>query len=693
MYLRSVILVAGLALLTPRPATAETQVLTPRLHHLRADGPPEWSDFPAQAEGPNLRLRFQSKANPREYCLRLRQQDVRQTWKVLLNGKEIGRLVADENDMAIAFPVPAGALNAGENTLAIEQVGNVVDDIRVGEIALDDRSVKEVLSEATVEIQVRDAGLGTRTALPCRITVLNAQGALAAVGAESKSPLAVRTGVIYTANGRARFGVPAGEYTIFAGRGFAYGIDSTRIVVKPGEVVQKTLAIRREVPTPGWVSCDTHVHTLTYSGHGDATLDERMVTIAGEDIQLPIATDHNRQISYHAAAVKHGVRKYFTPVVGNEVTTAVGHFNIFPAPAGDDVPDFKSKDWLSIFADIKKRTAARVIILNHARDVHSGFRPFGPEHHNALIGENLDGWALGANAMEVVNSGAQQTDLLRLYRDWFGLLNRGLSITPVGASDSHDVSRYIIGQGRTYIRAAGDDPAEIRVDEAVNNFLTGRVLVSCGLLVDMAVNDKYGPGDLVPAADEISVRVRVLGPSWVTADTVELYANGIKIREAKIAKPQSTPAKWEGVWKLPRLGHDVHLVAVATGPGVSELYWPIARPYQPTSPHVKRRVIGSTGAVWIDADGDGKRTSAYEYAHRLMKAHGRDVTKLVPALADYDETVAAQVAGLLQARGVSALDAPIIDAARKAGPHVERGFEAFAEAWRECQIARSKKRS
>src|SRR5262249_12323266 len=111
------------------------------------------------------------------------------------------------------------------------------------------------------------------------------------------------------------------------------------------------------------------------------------------------------------------------------------------------------------------------------------------------------------------------------------------------------------------------------------------------------------------------------------------------------------------------------------------------------SPQVKRRVIGSTGAVWIDADGDGKRTSAQEYAQRLLKAHGRDLAKLVQALADCDEAVAAQVAGLLQARGVSVLDAPVIDAARKAGPHVERGFEQFAEAWRECQIARSKKRS
>src|SRR5205823_13622527 len=112
-----------------------------------------------------------------------------------------------------------------------------------------------------------------------------------------------------------------------------------------------------------------------------ATMQERMVTLAGEGIELAIATDHNRQIDYETAAVKHGVRKYFTPVVGNEVTTPVGHFNIFPVPAGEEIPDFKLKDWAGIFDSIHQRRPARVVILNHPRDIHSGFRPFGPEHH------------------------------------------------------------------------------------------------------------------------------------------------------------------------------------------------------------------------------------------------------------------------------------------------------------------------
>jgi hypothetical protein len=670
------------------PATAKERVLDAKLHHLRAGTEREWRDFPQQAEGPSLVVRFKAEVNAGHWTLRLRQQDVRQTWKVQLNGKDLGRLQMNEDEMVIYLPVPAEALQTGENTLTVDQLGKVPDDIRVGAIALDDRPIEEVLAEATVDITVTEAG----QPLPCRLTIVNGNGVLMTVGAVSGNQLAVRPGVIYTGTGRARFGLPAGEYTVFAGRGFAYGLDFIEIKLRPGEVLQKKMTIRREVSTPGWVSCDTHVHTLTFSGHGDCSLEERMVTLAGEGIELPIATDHNRHIDYQDAAVKLGLRPYFTPVVGNEVTTAFGHFNIFPVHRDDPIPDYKLTDWKALAEIIRLRTQAKAIIVNHGRDLHSGFRPFGPEYFLAVTGERLDGRELPVNAMEVVNSGAQQSDFMRLFHDWFGLLNRGSYLTPVGASDSHDVSRYIVGQSRTYIQCKDEDPGKIDVPAALASFLQGRVMVSCGLLTEITVNGKFGPGDLVPGAEQVQVAVRVLGPSWVEADRVELYANGRKIREARIsAKDRKLGVLWAGQWVLPRFRHDVHLAAIASGPGVRGLYWPIAKPYQPTSPKVERRVIGATGAVWIDGDGDGQRTSAYGYAKRLVHALGAQPAKLLHALGEYDEAVAAQAASLLQERGITFQDPAIREAAREAGTQVERGFQSFADAWRESQIARGKR--
>src|SRR5262249_32547797 len=82
---------------------------------------------------------------------------------------------------------------------------------------------------------------------------------------------------------------------------------------------------------------------------------------------------------------------------------------------------------------------------------------------------------------------------------------------------------------------------------------------------DITVNGKYGPGDLVPGVGEVRVAVRVFGPSWVSADRVELYANGVKIRESRIGPGQPAGVKWSGEWVLPRFRHDVHLGAGAAG--------------------------------------------------------------------------------------------------------------------------------
>jgi hypothetical protein len=672
-----------------QPAAAR---LTDRLHHLRIGDQREWSEFPEKPEAEFLELKFAARNSAGEQTIVLRQQDVKQSWQVRLNGKEIARLPIDENDMVVCFAVPAGTLVDGENVLRIETGSKQPDDIRVGQIALDPRPRDQVLGESAVEVEVRDSDSDRLT--PARVTVLNQDGALQTVGASSNYHLAVRPGIVYTSDGRAKFGLPAGKYIVYAGRGFEYSLESAEIEVAPDQTVRRTLNIRREVRTEGWVACDTHVHTLTHSGHGDATVQERMITLAAEGIELPIAADHNVHIDHEPFAREMHVRQYFTPVIGNEVTTSVGHFNIFPVRADAAVPDHRPKDWATIFENIYRTPDVKVVILNHARDLHSGVRPFGPKLHNAVVGENLEGWQLRANAMEVINSGAVQTDQMQLFRDWMAMLNRGRMLTPVAASDSHDVGRHFVGQGRTYIRAADDDPVAINIDDAVKSFVQGRVMVSYGLLTELTVDGRFGPGEMAPAAGEtIEVAIRVLGPHWVTADKVTLYANGQPIRESAIVNDGTKSTLfdgilWTGGWKIPRPKHDVHLVAIAQGPGIAGLYWKTAKPYQPTSPDFQPLLIGASGAVWIDADGDGRKMPAFDYAHKLVAASGGDLPALIKALADYDEAVAAQAVHLWQQPGRSLLADESQAALKNAAPQTARGIRAYLDAWRENQLAR-----
>ncbi|MBW3597925.1 MAG: CehA/McbA family metallohydrolase [Planctomycetes bacterium] len=670
-------------------------VLAPELRHVRIEGPREWSEFPETPDANRIEATFSGAANDQEWTLQVRQQDVKQSWPVSLNGKKLDNLARDENDMVVYFPVPPGAVRDGENTLVIEHGARgaaAPDDVRIGQIVLHRRPRDEVLNEATLELEVIDADSGEP--LPGRITIITADGALQSVGAESNAHLAVRPGVVFTSTGQARVGVPAGAYALFAGRGFEYSLSSAEVALAAGQSERVRLAIRREVPTEGYAACDTHVHTLTHSGHGDATVEERMVTLAAEGIELPIATDHNVQIDHEPFAREADVRQRFTPVVGNEVTTKVGHFNVFPAIAGGPKPDHTLTEWSEILDSIYATPRVKVAILNHARDLHSGVRPFGPSLFNDAVGENLDGWAMHFNAMEVVNSGATQTDPLRLFHDWMALLNRSRRVTPVGSSDSHDVARHFVGQGRTYIRCDDRDPGAIDVEQAVHNFLEGRVMVSYGLLCEIAVDGKYSSGEISPApADEVTVAARVLAPHWVDASKVVLYANGNAIREETIdpeaARGLPAGVKWRGEWRIPRPSHDVFLTAIATGPGIEGLYWKAAKPYQPTSPDWTPQVIGCSGAVWIDADHDGRPTPAFDYAERMVLKAGYDFDALLESLAGYDRAVAAQAAHLWQSAHGSLLSEVYQAALSRANPETRSGFREYLEAWRRNQIARA----
>ena len=663
------------------------------LVHLRGGGKTrEWSTFPEQAPGGRLERRFRSDANPSAWTLSLRQQDVKGLWHVMLNDKSLGLLVRDDNDIATDFRIPQNALVDGENTLKIystkakwAKIG-LIDDIRVGEMFIRTVDPKTLRSAATIDVNIVDQ---QDRPMAGRITIVDELGTLVPLGAKSNLGLAVREGVVYTSTGKASFGVSSGTYKIYAGRGFEYSVASTEVKIEPGQHVKRSLSLRHEVDTSGWVGCDTHMHTVTHSGHGDCTVEERMVTLAGEGVELAIATDHNKQIDFRPAVIAAGLVSEFTPVIGNEFSTKKGHFCIFPVKEDAPIPDFHVHDWKDIFENIYSTPGVRVAILNHARDNHNGFRPLSPCHHLSLTGENLDGQPQDYNALEVVNSGAIKNDAKMLFRDWCGMMNRGISPIPVGGSDSHDVSKFIVGQARTYIRCDDVDVGSIKVDQCVDAFLAGRVVVSYGLFANLTVNNAPIEADLVsPGKDGLELAVEVHGPNWTDVDSVELYVCGQPRFAEVVAEDSSNAAgeKFRHTWRIPRdeLKHDIWVSAVATGPGVTAPYWPMAKPYDADSPVFEPRAFSCTGAVYIDADADGKFTSPAGYADQVISQHGQELAVIEKALQDHHISVSHQVASRLQASGTD------LDKFQQlAEGKVSRAVSQYRKAWRDSTIARA----
>jgi hypothetical protein len=570
-------------------------------YHLRSGSVPEWEGFKTPASN-RLDLRFTAKKNQSEATLFVRQYNVKLEWPVQINGQKIGVLFLMEDRLVSSFRVPAGVLKDDENTLSIIPPKEN-DDIVVGEFRILDGSMERVCN-AAVNVKVTEGG----RPVPCRITVVNEHEELAALYVRTNEACAARPGVVYAGNGVARIQVLGGKYKVSASRGPEYSVATAEVVGGAGETKDIDLAIVREVPTPGLVSCDTHVHTFTHARHGDATLKERMLTIAGEALELPVSAEHNFLADFGEAAKQMRVAEYFTPVLGCEVTTKRGHFNVFPVAPESRVPDFRIEHWPALMENIRATPGVEMIILNHPRDVHSGFCPFAETNFNAQTGENLRGFEFEFNAVELINSGALRSDLMQVFHDWFALLNYGYKVVGVGASDSHDVSRFIVGQGRTYIQGDDKDAGKINVQEAITNLRKGKALISLALITTLKVDDRFEVGDLATGlGKDIKVSAQVRGASWVTADKIELFANGQRIAQQAV-EPTARVEKANVSWTISKPKGDCHLVAIATGPGVKSPHWAIPRPYQASSPKWTPRVLGATNPIWIDADGDGKFT-------------------------------------------------------------------------------------
>jgi len=515
-----------------------------------------------------LTVSFRAKDTIGEKVLSITQSDVNHPWKVILNDHMLGTLVIDEKQMVTYFKLTPGFLKENDNTLVIRpetESNDQPDDILAGKIILINSTIEELLTEASLNIH---------TGIPSRLTILNEEKSLQPIRASPGDTLAIRSGLIYSGTGNFSFSLPAGKYKIYASRGFEYGVDSATINIKQGEYLNQSFLIDHEVKLQGWVSCDTHVHTLEYSGHGDATMKERILTIAGEGLDYAVITEHNKVVDIVDSIKKMKMEKWFSPIAGDELTTKVGHFNIFPS---FDAPSPEVKNWNEVIQTLSNGSGKKIIVLNHARDLHNGFRP--SDTISKVAPEQFP-----ANAMEVMNSGSQQTEPRRLYLDWMALMSRGIILTPVGSSDSHDVGRFIVGQARTYVRSD---------DDLISNFLKGRVGVSFGLFTELKV-DTHSMGR------KKTVTIQVHSPSWIRPGKVMLFANGKKIYSSSIShNEKSVNNIFSRKTTIPKYPQETILVAVAEGPDPIVPWWPVAKPYQHTSPKVNPIVLGITGPLMV----------------------------------------------------------------------------------------------
>ncbi|MCH2162829.1 MAG: hypothetical protein MK085_13280, partial [Phycisphaerales bacterium] len=113
------------------------------------------------------------------------------------------------------------------------------------------------------------------------------------LGSALPNHLALRKNVVATASGSGQIAVEPGRYLVTASRGPEWSIDQQHLTLRAGETLNYRATLHREIETEHWVGADLHLHTREFSGHSDASVEERLVTLRAEGVDLGVATDHD----------------------------------------------------------------------------------------------------------------------------------------------------------------------------------------------------------------------------------------------------------------------------------------------------------------------------------------------------------------------------------------------------------------
>lgn len=436
--------------------------------------------------------------------------------------------------------------------------------------------------------------------------------------------LAVRYHAIYTLKGEGTITVPVGTWNVYASHGIEWSLDHKTITIEDGGEYSWNAELVHEVDTTDWVSGDFHLHTLTHSGHGDSNMNERIISLIGENVEFAVATDHNHNTDYQPTINGLDANEHITAVVGNEVSSPYGHLNAFPLNADAKVVDQKLEApelFALIRAEKNDAGVIPIIQINHPRWGNIDY--FGTRGLDPVTGESDDDrWSWDFDSIEVLNENpgwgfydAEITDMPTrssrhsVLRDWYNMLNAGRNIVAVGNSDSHTVTKNIAGIPRNYVFTGTDDPSNIDPAKVAQAIRAGKLSTTTGPFLRMTANG-HPMGSTISVHDQkLDVHVDVQAASWIDLDTVRIIQNGEEVASIEYEGQRDGPLHLRPRIRI-AIPRDCWIIAIAQGD----------EPMTPFVMHNDRDVLplAIANPIYIDADGDGKYTPPQEWAKNII---------------------------------------------------------------------------
>lgn len=428
----------------------------------------------------------------------------------------------------------------------------------------------------------------------------------------------------HSENGHFTQQLPPGKYHVVVVRGPEYSHIAKDITLEVGKTYELKGTLKRLVDTKGWISADFHNHS-TPSGDNVCDTDGRLINIAAEHIEFAPTTEHNRFCDWEPEIKALGLDQHIKTVKGIELTGRRQHVNAFPFDPvpftqNGGAPDWNDDPRITVLTlrRWQGERADRWIQFNH------------PDLSNMFIDRDRDGVADGGfvgvgnmiDGAETQNGAstnilaeapytlsrpkgalATKASLVREFA-WRQLLNQGLRVTAVTASDSHSLYGNGVGCWRSYLPSSTDAPAAINWAELSVHAKAGHVVLSTGPFLQVTTQNGKIAGDDDRANGGIDLKVRVQCTDWMDIDRIQVLVNSRpdpKLNFTRTTHPQmfkDGTVKFDQTLHIP-LQHDAHLIVVAIDEDGDEHVG------YGTSDYAKIHPCAYNNPIYVDADGNG----------------------------------------------------------------------------------------
>jgi len=347
-----------------------------------------------------------------------------------------------------------------------------------------------------------------------------------------------------------------GTYLFVFSHGMEYTAQTKEVTVTAGGTVTVDgVALKRVVPTPGYISIDFHHHSIV-SPDSWVPQQNRVLSAAAEGMDVLCSSEHDYLNDYgpYIRAVESAgyiLPNQLKPLIGDEITpNHYGHFNAYPFAVNLDDTSNGAMDWSfspldevstapdygmspnDIVAAVKQ-DANRVVQINHIMDNPTGLltatgwvtsalyaelgapplSSFGDPVERRIKFTSTD-FAFpvpygdsplvsiqGVDTWEVMigYDFAKKTFMESSLPTWFNLLNLGAIFTAVGDTDSHDECSVVPGLPRNYVASSvdprdgiGASAAGITDAEIVDAVKRHKVIVAAGAFVTVEAKGADG---------------------------------------------------------------------------------------------------------------------------------------------------------------------------------------------------------